>query len=68
MAEFYQLPAASLDMAAAAPQSLKKDVDTAVEQAKLSAIPPTEQLYENIYRDGLDMTIRGLDSQHKIRL
>ena len=52
----------------AAVQSLKKDVDTAVEQAKLSAIPPTEHLYQNIYADGLGMTIRGLDSQHKIQL
>lgn len=52
----------------AAVQSLKKDVDTAVEQAKLSAIPPTEQLYEHIYADTLNMTIRGLDSQHKIQL
>ena len=49
-------------------QSLKKDVDTAVEQAKLSSIPPPEQLYEHIYNDGLNMTIRGLDSQHKIQL
>ena len=39
-----------------------------MEQAKLSAIPPTEQLYEHIYADGLNMTIRGLDSQHKVHL
>jgi len=57
-----------LNLSGSIPQSLKKDVDAAVEKAKLSPIPPTEQLYEHIYNDGLGMTIRGLDSQHKIKL
>lgn len=49
-------------------QAVKKEVDTAVEQAKASSIPKPEALWHNIYKDGLKATLRGLDSQSNITL
>ena len=52
----------------AAMQAIKKEVDTAVEQAKASSIPKPEALWQNIYKDGLSASFRGLDSKTFITL
>lgn len=49
-------------------QSIKKEVDDAVAQAKQSAIPPPEALWRNIYRDPVGSSVRGLDSTVKVAL
>lgn len=49
-------------------QAVKKEVDTAVEQAKASSIPAPGQLWQNIYKDGLKASFRGLDSKSPVTL
>jgi TPP-dependent pyruvate/acetoin dehydrogenase alpha subunit len=47
---------------------VKKEVDTAVEEAKAEADPAMESLWEHIYVDTLGISVRGLDSQSKVAL
>jgi pyruvate dehydrogenase E1 component alpha subunit len=49
-------------------KEVKKMIDSAVEKAKAAPVPPMEDLYKNVYVDGLGMVVRGIDSQHKIHL
>jgi TPP-dependent pyruvate/acetoin dehydrogenase alpha subunit len=49
-------------------QSIKKEVDSAVAQAKQSEIPQPDALWHNIYREPLGMSVKGLDSSIKIKL
>ena len=50
-------------------QAVKKEVDTAVEQAKKGTIPPLDVLYKNIYKaPPPDAVARGIDAKslHKM--
>lgn len=49
-------------------QAVKKEVDAAVVAAKLSSIPPPENLWQHIYKDGLNASFRGLDSKSPVTL
>lgn len=49
-------------------QSIKKEVDNAVAQAKQSGIPQPEALWRNIYRDPIGSSVKGLDSSVKVKL
>ena len=50
-------------------QTIKKEVDNAVAQAKQSGIPQPDALWHNIYRDTLGgLTVKGLDSSIKVKL
>jgi TPP-dependent pyruvate/acetoin dehydrogenase alpha subunit len=50
-------------------QTIKKEVDNAVAQAKQSEIPQPDALWHNIYRDTLGgMSVKGLDSSIKVKL
>ena len=49
-------------------QAIKKEVDSAVEQAKQSSPPPPEMLWTNTYKDTLGVYTRGIDSRTKVKL
>lgn len=49
-------------------QTIKKEVDNAVAQAKQSEIPEPDALWHNIYRESLGMSVKGLDSSIKVKL
>ena len=49
-------------------QAIKKEVDSAVEQAKQSSPPPPEMLWTNTYKDTLGVSTRGIDSRTKVEL
>ena len=50
-------------------QTIKKEVDNAVAEAKQSSIPQPDALWHNIYRDTLGgMSVKGLDSSIKVKL
>lgn len=49
-------------------KSIKQEVDAAVEKAKADVAMAPEELYANVYVDGLNMEIRGVDAQSRIRL
>ena len=49
-------------------QAVKKEVDTAVSEAKKSPIPEPEALWQNIYKDPLGSSVKGLDSKTHIKL
>ena len=47
---------------------MKKEVDTAVIEAKESPVPEPEMLWKNIYKDPLGSSVKGLDSKTHIKL
>jgi len=47
---------------------VKKEVDTAVSEAKNSPVPEPEALWQNIYKDPLGSSVKGLDSKTHIKL
>ena len=49
-------------------QAVKKEVDTAVSEAKNSPVPEAEALWQNIYKDPLGSSVKGLDSKTHIKL
>lgn len=49
-------------------QSIKKEIDEAVEKAKKSSVPPKEMLWTNTYKDTLGVSTRGIDSKTKVKL
>lgn len=49
-------------------QAVKKEVDTAVIEAKASPVPEAEMLWKNIYKDPLGSSVKGLDSKTYIKL
>ena len=49
-------------------QSIKKEIDEAVEKAKASSVPPKEMLWTNTYKDTLGVSTRGIDSKTKVKL
>lgn len=49
-------------------QAVKKEVDTAVSEAKNSPVPEAEALWQNIYKDPLGSYVKGLDSKTHIKL
>lgn len=49
-------------------QAVKKEVDTAVIEAKASPVPEAEMLWKNIYKDPLGSSVKGLDSKTHIKL
>ena len=49
-------------------QSIKKEIDEAVETAKKADIPPPEMLWTNTYKDTLGSYTRGIDSHTKVKL
>ena len=49
-------------------QAVKKEVDTAVSDAKNSPVPEAEELWHNIYKDPLGSSVKGLDSKTHIKL
>ncbi len=49
-------------------QAVKKEVDQAVVEAKNSPIPEPEALWQNIYKDPLGSSVKGLDSKTHIKL
>ena len=51
-----------------AEQAIKKEVDSAVEEAKAGPVPKDDMLWKNIYKDTLGMHLRGRDSKTKIQL
>ena len=44
-------------------KKVKQEVDSAVEKAKADAPPPLEEMFSNIYADGLKSQVRGVDSE-----
>ena len=49
-------------------QAIKKEVDSAVEEAKAGPLPKDDMLWKNIYKDTLGVHMRGRDSKTKIQL
>lgn len=49
-------------------KAVKKEVDTAVIEAKASPVPEAEMLWKNIYKDPLGSSVKGLDSKTHIKL
>ena len=49
-------------------QAVKKEVDTAVSEAKNSPVPEADALWRNIYKDPLGCSVKGLDSKTHIKL
>ncbi len=49
-------------------QSIKKEIDEAVEKAKKASPPPPEMLWTNTYKDTLGVSTRGIDSHTKVKL
>ena len=49
-------------------QAVKKEVDTAVSEAKNSPIPEAEALWHHIYKDPLGSSVKGLDSKTHVKL
>ena len=49
-------------------QAVKKEVDTAVSEAKNSPVPEAEALWHHIYKDPLGSSVKGLDSKTHIKL
>ena len=49
-------------------QSIKKEIDEAVEKAKAASVPPKEMLWTNTYKDTLGVSTRGIDSKTKVKL
>lgn len=49
-------------------QAVKKEVDDAVNTAKQDAIPPADALWQNIWKDPVGCSVKGLDSRTHIKL
>lgn len=49
-------------------QSIKKEIDQAVEEAKKASPPADEMLWSNTYKDTLGVSTRGIDSHTKVKL
>lgn len=62
------LPESSTFCALSCMQAVKKEVDTAVSEAKNSPVPEAEALWQNIYKDPLGSSVKGLDSKTHIKL
>lgn len=46
----------------------KKEVDADIELAKKAALPPPEELWEDVYKAGLGMTLRNVDRTKNVKL